>query len=421
MTGTKIRSFWAGTIIVTAFIVATAQIARSQVLYGSIVGNVKDASEAAVAGATVTVTNSETNFTRQVTTNESGGYDLSAVPAGTYSLKVSKEGFGAYTLQGLQVTINTVSRADVSLKVGALTESVTVSAEAASLQTDRSEVRAEIVSQEMVNLPVPLGRNYQQLFRTLPGFAPPANAHSVPTNPSRALAFNVNGSSRSSNNTRIDGASSTVIQLPHIVAYVPSLESIETVNVVTNSFDAEQGLAGGAAISVQTKSGTNELHGAVFEYHTDQRLKAKPFFLPQGQAKPKLVNNQFGAAGGGPIKKNKLFYFLAYEGTTDREAASRFGTVLTAANKAGDMSASTRLIYDPDSGDFLGNNRIPFTDNQVPLSKMSSISRKLADLTPLPNLPGLTNNFFLAAPFLFDRQTVDSKLDYRATNKLNMF
>jgi len=117
-------------------------------------------------------------------TNESGGYDLSAVPAGTYVLKVSKEGFGAHTLQGLQVTINTVSRADVSLKVGALTESVTVSAEAATLQTDRSEVRSEMVSQEMVNLPVPLGRNYQQLFRTLPGFAPPANAHSVPTNPS---------------------------------------------------------------------------------------------------------------------------------------------------------------------------------------------------------------------------------------------
>ena len=106
MTGTKIRSFWAGTIIVTAFIVATAQIARSQVLYGSIVGNVKDASEAAVAGATVTVTNSETNFTRQTVTNESGSYDFVAVPGGIYVLKVSKEGFTTYTLQRLQVTIN---------------------------------------------------------------------------------------------------------------------------------------------------------------------------------------------------------------------------------------------------------------------------------------------------------------------------
>jgi hypothetical protein len=421
MSKTKTRLFPTVAGVLAVFIAASAQIARAQVLYGSIVGNVRDASEAAVAGATVSITNTETNFTRQVTTNESGGYDLSAVPAGTYVLKVSKEGFGAYTLQGLQVTINTVSRADVSLKVGALTESVTVSAEAASLQTDRSEVRAEIVSQEMVNLPVPLGRNYQQLFRTLPGFAPPANAHSVPTNPSRALAFNVNGSSRSSNNTRIDGASSTVIQLPHVVAYVPSLESIETVNVVTNSFDAEQGLAGGAAISVQTKSGTNDLHGAAFEYNSVQAVKAKPFFLPVGQNKPKLVYNQFGGAVGGPIRKDKLFYFLAYEGTKDREAASRFGAVPTAAIKAGDMSASTRLVYDPDTGDSQGNNRMPFADNRVPAARQSPISRKLADLTPLPNLPGLTNNYFLAAPFLFDRHTLDSKLDYRASSKLNMF
>lgn len=408
-------------VVALLFGYVAARHGAAQVLYGSIVGNVRDASEAAVAGATVTITNPETNFSRQAATNESGGYDFSAVPGGTYVLKVTKPGFGTYTLQRLQVTINTVTRADVALTVGALSESVTVSAEAAALQTDRSEVRSEIVSQEMVNLPVPLGRNYQQLFRTLPGFAPPANAHSVPTNPSRALAFNVNGSSRSSNNTRIDGASSTVIQLPHIVAYVPSLEAIETVNVVSNSFDAEQGLAGGAAISVQTKSGTNEIHGAAFEYNSVQAMKAKPFFLPVGQSKPKLVYNQFGGALGGPIKKDKLFYFLAYEGTKDREAASRFGTVPTAAIKAGDMSASPRLIYDPDTGDFQGNNRTPFTDNQVPVSRMSSISRKLADLTPLPNLSGLTNNYFLAAPFLFDRHTADSKLDYRVTSKLNMF
>ena len=193
----------------------TAGASHAQVLYGSIVGNVRDSSEAVVAGATVSITNAETNFSRQTLTNESGAYDIVAVPAGSYALKVTKEGFAAYTLQGLQVTINTVTRADVSLKLGALTESVTVAAEASVLQTDRSEVRSEMVGKEMVNLPVPLGRNYQQLFRTLPGFAPPANAHSVPTNPSRALAFNVNGSSRSSNNTRIDGASSTVIQLAH--------------------------------------------------------------------------------------------------------------------------------------------------------------------------------------------------------------
>src|SRR5262249_8192782 len=160
------------------------------------------------------------------------------------------------------------------------TESVLVAAHAAVLQTDRSEVRAEVTSKTLENLPVPLGRNYQQLFRALPGFAPPSNAHSIPSNPSRALVLNVNGTSRSSNNTRLDGATSANIQLPWVSAYVPGLESIETVNVVSNSFDAEQGLAGGAAINVQTKSGTNDLHGSAFEYYTGQRIKAKPFFLP---------------------------------------------------------------------------------------------------------------------------------------------
>ncbi|MBI3695010.1 MAG: TonB-dependent receptor [Acidobacteria bacterium] len=408
-------------LLVLAVALLSAPAANAQVLYGSIVGNVKDATEAAAAGTTVTVINKETNQSRQTTTDEVGSYSFPTLQPGTYDIRVGKEGFSTFTKQDVVVTLNSITRVDVTLKVGAITESVTVAAEVAALQTDRSEVRAEIVSREIVNLPVPLGRNYQQLFRTLPGFAPPANAHSIPTNPSRSLAFNVNGTSRSSNNTRLDGASSTTIQLPHITAYVPSLEAIETVNVVTNSFDAEQGLAGGAAVNVQTRSGTNDFHGAVFEYNTVQALKAKPFFLPQGQRKPKWVYNQFGAAAGGPIKKDKVFYFLAWEGTYDRQNASRFATVPTAAMRAGDMSASPRPVYDPRTGDESGSNRVEFPNKQVPASRFSSISRKLADLTPLPNLDLLTNNFFNADSFIFDRHTADTKLNYNINEKLNMF
>jgi hypothetical protein len=127
-------------------------------------------------------------------------------------------------------------------------------------------------------VPIAVGRNYQQMFRMLPGFRPPSNAHSVPSNPQRALTFNANGVSYSINNTRIDGAASNSPWLPHISAFVPTLEAVETVNVVTNSFDAEQGLAGGAAVNVQIRSGTNDLHGAVFESNTNNHFKAKPFF-----------------------------------------------------------------------------------------------------------------------------------------------
>ena len=253
---------------------------QAQVLYGSITGNVTDTAGAALPGATVTITHKETGQTRQGVTDVNGAYDFPNVLAGTYTVKVTKEGFKTVSKENVAVTLNMISRADISVEVGQVSETVIITAEAAQLKTDRAEVSAEITSRPLRDLPVPIGRNYQNLFKTLPGITPPADAHSVPSNPSRSLVFNANGSSYSSNNTRIDGASSTNLWLPHVTAYVPALESIETVNVVTNSFDAEQGLAGGAAINVQIKSGTNEYRGSAFEYHNNQHLNARIFFFP---------------------------------------------------------------------------------------------------------------------------------------------
>jgi hypothetical protein len=396
---------------------------NAQVLYGSVVGNVTDPSHAAVPSATVTITNKQTNLSRETLTNDTGGYSFPSVPAGTYDVKVSREGFATFTQSNVQVTINNVTRIDAVMKVGNVAETVTITAESALLQTERAEVRAEVSHRQLTNLPVPTGRNYQNLFRTLPGIRPPDNQHSVPTNPSRALAFNVNGASRSINNTRLDGASSTNIWLPHIVAYVPTLESIETVNVVTNSFDAEQGLAGGAAINVQIRSGTNDLHGSLFEYHTNQHLKAKPFFLPQGQGKPKLVYNEFGGTLGGPIKRDRLFYFMSYEGTLDRQNASRTVSIPTPEMKRGDLSGTPpdRPIYDPNTGDSQGLNRTPFAGNIIPSNRLHPISQKILGLMPDPNLPGISNNYFVSLPYLFDRHRADTKVNWNVSSKLNTF
>src|SRR5437870_3266822 len=385
----KARSAMAALCLFFAVIwIAGTQQLAAQTLYGGLVGNVHDASDAAVAGATVTITNVNTNQSRQTTTDEVGSYSFPTLEAGTYTLRVTKEGFSAVSQSDVVVSINNITRVNVNLVVGSVTETVNVTAETAMLQTDRSEVRAEITATSFANMPVTVGRNYQQLLRTVPGFRPPSNAHSVPSNPARALTFNVNGASYSINNTRIDGAANNAPWLPHISAFVPTLEAIETVNVVTNSFDAEQGLAGGAAVNVQIKSGTNNLHGSLFQFHTDNHLKAKPFFLPLGQDKPKLVDNEFGGAIGGPIKHDKVFFFASYEGGLHRELATQFGTVPTAAIKAGNMSGSTVAIYDPDTGDAVtGANRTPFVGNIVPTARISPIARKLADLTPLPNLP----------------------------------
>src|SRR5262249_41705787 len=337
------------------FTVVMIQTGQAQVLYGSITGNVTDSSGAVVAGATVSITHKETGQSREGLTDSNGSYDFPTVQAGTYTVKVSRSGFKTATRENVAVTLNNITRADIQVEVGQVSESVVVTAEASPLKTDRAEVSSELTSRPLQDLPVALGRNYQNLFRTLPGITPPENAHSIPSNPSRSLVFNVNGASRSSNNTRIDGVSTTNVWLPHVAAYVPALESIETVNVVTNSFDAEQGLAGGAAINVQIKSGTNDFHGSAFEYHANHKLNAKDFFTPVDRGKNKFLQNQYGGTFGGPIKRDKLFFFASYEGTKNRQNDFRIVSVPTAALRTGDFSNARTsagapvLIYDPTS------------------------------------------------------------------------
>ncbi len=446
------KGFWLLWVPLGAsFILALVALPKvhAQVLYGSIVGEVRDASGAAVPGATVTITNKDTNQSREAKTDPAGAYSYTDVQAGSYSLKVTHEGFNSFERTDVPVTINAVSRVDVTLEVGNVKQAVTVSGEAAILQTDRAETRAEVGSQELGNLPVPLGRNYQQLYRALPGFAPPFNSHSIPTNPSRSLEFHVNGTSDDQNNTRIDGVSSTTVQLPHIVSYIPALESIQEVNVVTSSYDAEQGLAGGAAINVQIKSGTNQVHGSLFEYHSDNHLKAWPESGPAGRVnKPKLVYNQFGGTVGGPIKKDKLFYFVSYEGSYDHRNVQRKVTVPIDAFKAGDFSqllSKGIIIYNPytdASGTTLAGPSLrqpmtapgdprcntasnPTCENIIPQSLLNTpsalIAQKIINLWPEPNLPGLKNNYFASGPFAFNRHTVDSKVNWNISDKLNAF
>src|SRR5262245_16493716 len=292
-------------MLAAALIAAPGFHLVAQSLYGTIAGNVTDTTNASIVSARVKISNKDTGQVRETLTGEAGQYSFSDVPSGTYDVAFQKPGFSAITRTGVPVTINNVSRVDVAMRVGEMAETIQVSADAATLQTDTSEVRSELNSRTLENVPIPSGRNYQQMFRFLPGVTPPANAHSIPSNPTRALLFNVNGAGNASNTTRIDGATSTNVQLPWVSSYVPTLESIETVDVATNSFDAEQGLAGGAVINVHTKSGTNLFHGSAFQTYTGNKLEARPFFQPAGQALAKLVYNEFGGTAGGPIVRDK--------------------------------------------------------------------------------------------------------------------
>jgi len=419
----KVRAFHTPALMVLLILAVClwATPASAQVLYGSITGTVTDQSGAVIPAARVEITNQATQQTREVETNASGQFTVSNVLPGVYDLKVTAEGFRTYTQTGLNVTANTVVRADVSLEVGQVTEQITVEASALTLQTDKTDVHTELNAEEITDLPLAKYRNYQSLINLVPGATPARFQNANTDTPARALTTNINGVNRNNNNTRLDGAVNVYIWLPHHTVYVPPAETIETVNISTNNFDAEQGMAGGAAITVLTKSGTNDLHGSAFYFHENNAWGAKNFFFKDPKT-PKSLVHISGFTLGGPIAKNKLFYFGSWEGMRERVNRNRLYTVPTADQRAGDFSAYDTTIFDPATGNPDGSGRIPFPNNIIPLDRQSSITRKMQDLIPLPNQPGeVASNYFNSATQRMNRDNFDIKINWNRTPTHNIW
>ena len=253
--------------------------AHAQILYGSIVGTVTDAQGAHVPGATVTIVSKETNLTRDTVTDSEGNYNLTNVLAGSYDVKVSLTGFRETVRASVPVTIGQISRVDMALQVGTLSEVVTVQSAAELLQTDKADVSTELKSDAITSMPLNRFRNYQALLNLVPGTSPMAFGNAETDTPARSLATNVNGQANTVNSTRTDGATNMNIWLPNHNMYISPAETVDTVNVSTSSFDAEQGKAGGAAVTVVTKSGTNQFKGAAFEFYNGDKLNAQPVLL----------------------------------------------------------------------------------------------------------------------------------------------
>jgi hypothetical protein len=393
---------------------------RAQVLYGSIVGTVTDQSGAVVPDARVRTINPSTGEGRDVSTDSAGAYIIGNVVPGTYNVTVTKPGFRMYTKTGVAASANTVSRVDVRLELGSQTQQVTVQSAATLLQTDKADVHTDLNPQELSNLPLPNYRNYQSLFNLVPGATPTQFQNSVTDTPQRSLTTNVNGTNRNNNTTRIDGAGDVFVWLPHNTVYVPPEETIETVNIATDSFDAEQGMAGGASVTVITKSGTNQMHGLGFAYWDDNRLEARNFFY-YGKGTPFSLHNIDGGTISGPIVKDKLFYFGSWEGTWERENYSSLFTVPTAAQRTGDFSGYSTTIYNPSSGNSAGKGRTPFPNNVVPASLISPIAQQLQALIPLPNQPGTSSNYFSSGTQVLNRNNFDVKVDWNRTSTHHIF
>src|SRR5690349_4210676 len=404
-------------LLVAAVCVSTS--AYSQVLYGTLVGTVTDQSDAVVPKADVTATNSATNQAYHAVTDDQGRYSIPDVLPGKYTIKVSATGFRSLVQNEVNVSINTVNRADLKLQVGQVSEQITVEGQAVALQTDKSDVHSEISSTAIENMPLSRYRNYQQLINLVPGATPAAFQNSSTDTPGKAMTTNVNGANRNSNNTRLDGAMNVNVWLPHHVAYVAPADTIETVNIATDAFDAEQGMAGGAAVTVITKSGTNDLHGSAYTYYDNQHLKTRNFFQAPGTEKPFGTNLISGGTVGGPIIKNKLFFFGGWERTGERGGALVTTTLPTADQKAGNFSAYNTKIYDPNTGNPDGSGRTQFANNIIPTCRITPQALAVQNLLPATNLgSGATNNYFISGTPNLVRNQYDMKVNYQTTDKL---
>jgi len=401
--------------VLVAAVLALAGPSEAQVLYGSVVGSVSDTSQAAVAGATVTLINVGTNLARETTTRSDGSYLVVNLIPGTYNVRVTLAGFKEYVKQAVPVSANAVARVDITLEVGAMTETVTVQSERTLLQTDSGDLHSEFKSDEIGRAPLGGYRNYQSLLNLVPGTTPAGFQNAITDTPARALTTNVNGTARNNNNTRLDGTSNIYIWLPHHAVYIAPAETIDTVNISTASFDAEQGMAGGAAVTVLTKSGTNEFHGSGFWLHEDDSLRARNW--ANAGDKPDSKRNIGGVTLGGPIIKDKLFFFAGWEGHYTSSPSTRTGTVPTAAMRAGDFSAFGTTIYDPLTGDpTTGVGRTPFPGNIIPADRISSIAQALQARLPLPSGPGTSSNYTDTGLVDFNRDNFDFKVNYNISS-----
>ena len=317
---------------------------NAQVLYGSVAGTVTDQTGAVVPGAAITIVNDNTGFTRNTTSASAGDYHITDLPAGTYSLTVTSQGFKPVKHTGINVSVGSTNQQDVQLSVGAVTQEVTVAGSAVSLQTQTTDVHTTISSYAVENLPLNVYHNFQSVELLAPGVVSlSAIQNNYPNSladaPDRSLAINSNGLPQHINTSRVDGATNVFLWLPDHMVVVPPAATVQEVNVQTSNFNVQKGLTAGAATDVITKSGTNQFHGNLYGYHTDQALNAQNALVHTSGAKPKDIRNNDGVSVGGPIIKNKMFFFGNWDGYYQRQNAADTGLIPPTDMRNGDYSA----------------------------------------------------------------------------------
>jgi hypothetical protein len=397
-----------------------------------ITGTVTDSSGGAIPGARVALNNIDTGAQREGTSNDAGIYEFTALPPGNYKVTLLKTGFGQVTREGIRLEVNEVVRLDLTLQPGAVTETVQVNSSAPLLEADTSQVGQVIETKSVSDLPLN-GRNFAQLAILGTGvvgvgFGPTGTIGSGtrPDDPRPGAELMSNGNREMSNDYMLDGVDDN-FRRNALITVRPSVEDILEFKIQTNLFGAEQGRNSGATVNVITKSGTNSFHGSLFELVRNNDFDARNFFNVVGTAQPEYRQNQFGGSLGGPVIRNKLFFFGDYEGFRKRQGtATSVNTVPTTAERNGDFSGIPQAVYNPASlvsapGTASGYTRQPFSGNIIPASLFDPVTSRVIQAYPLPLFPTLTNNQLTNPVLGQDYNTGDVRGDFLATSSNTFF
>ena len=422
------------------FFGATSQLANAQAVFGSILGTVTDPQGAAVAGVTVTVTDTNKGTTDTTTTNDSGNYSVTHLIPDVYSVKVEAGGFKTAELKNVTVSADTGARVDIQLQLGAASEAVEVTAEAPQLKTDRADVAIEFNQRYVQDLPV-LNRNFTSFELLSPGTQKLVGwSHAATENPQGGQQIFVNGQHFSGTGFELDGTDNQDPILGIIVVN-PNLEAIQETKIALQNYDAEFGKAVAGLVTVQTKSGTNDVHGTGFYFRRTDALAARDPFT---QSKPDPLTHrfipparwqQFGGTLGGPIIKNKFFFFGDYQGTrqnvgiTNPLSIPTTRVLSTCTQTSGFCDLSEYLghvtgggqVYDPATGKADGSGRTPFAGNLIPVSRLSPQAVGILKGFPQPQNSSLTHNYIASGSGPYTQNSFDTREDFSASSTLQIF
>src|SRR5215467_5241573 len=361
-------------------------VALSQQITGSIRGAVTDPCGAVVEGATVTATQDETGLTRTASTDRTGAYLLLELPVGHYQLQIVRSGFQTYIQQGITLNVNETATVSVGLRVGTGSEKIQVSADADLIQSSNTTLGTVVSEREVLDLPLN-GRNFTQLGLLQPGVVPlTPGLKEAGSSLREGQAYAVNGQRPESNNFLIDGANN-FNGVDGGFVLKPPVDAISEFRIITHSANAEFGNALGSTTNIITRSGTNQVHGALWEFLRNDAVDANNYFY-SGPSKEPLKQNQFGSTIGGPIKKNKAFVFGFYEGFRNRQGETGLTTVPSVKERTGDFSElcpegfTDGFCNNPQNQLFNVFANAPYPNNQVPPDQISSISQNLLSFFP---------------------------------------